>query len=846
VRRGTSHNLSADIDFMGNNIFIGAYGDGARPIIQGRRITIRRSNAVVRDLDTREIRFGTWGDFMNTVGIVVFNTRLSGGSENVFFGRNVTIIGVEVLNKPKNGIFFQQRDRSVDNKIEVGYSYIHNVNQMWLPDGQPQTIASGDGLMFNPFRGNYHYHNNIIDRSGTGNKFCIIGNPGDSNGGMVRGLIENNYLYAPHNYPSGGNGLYFGNVDNATTSAHHHAVVRNNVIIGTKYNANGSENWTKNGIFTNSARLTVYGNFFMDLLTAINAGNGAFGTNVFHNNTFVSPRGSERHINGRVHHIFNNILPSTNYTKAASSEGNNLFLSNAKAADVFVNPTAGDYRLKNGSPAIDKGRWETWMEKQWTRDLLGTGVPQNNTIDIGAFQFAGGTTQTSQFDVIFNIRNSQNQVINNATVTFAGITNAGGSYSFKVAPGTYSYTVAAPGYQNVTHNNVAVNGNMTLNVNMNATGHALTLSAAPQAGGSVTGAGTFSNGQTVTATATPATGYSFVNWTENGNVVSTQATFTFTITAPRNLTANFSQGNHTVTVNASPTAGGTVSGGGSFSNGKTATLKAAPNRNYVFTQWTRNGQVVSTDSEFTVQVTESMTFSAHFIASVTVAEIKAVVMPSGYGFVSGAGLYSKDETAVLTAWPLDNSITFAGWHENGKLISKDPQIEIVASSNRTLVALFDETLSKVDIKARIRKNLYTDAAVITGTGSYSKGETVTLSVAVPEELVFEGWVNQNGQIVSRQNPYEFEATSSVELEALLNKEEAAAIMAFPNPSNGLFRLNIESEADMEIYNTQGSLVMRRFYQGGNQPVDVRELPAGVYIVQVKTSMQLLSLKIVIR
>ena len=40
-------------------------------------------------------------------------------------------------------------------------------------------------------------------------------------------------------------------------------------------------------------------------------------------------------------------------------------------------------------------------------------------------------------------------------------------------------------------------------------------------------------------TATPKEPYHFVNWTENGTVVSTEASYTFTVTGDRRLTASF-------------------------------------------------------------------------------------------------------------------------------------------------------------------------------------------------------------------------------------------------------------------------------------------------------------------
>ena len=61
----------------------------------------------------------------------------------------------------------------------------------------------------------------------------------------------------------------------------------------------------------------------------------------------------------------------------------------------------------------------------------------------------------------------------------------------------------------------------------------------PAEGGTVTGSGTYEQGQSCTLTATPNVGYTFTNWTEDGEVVSTDAIYTFTVNADRNLVANF-------------------------------------------------------------------------------------------------------------------------------------------------------------------------------------------------------------------------------------------------------------------------------------------------------------------
>ncbi|MFN2395729.1 MAG: choice-of-anchor J domain-containing protein [Bacteroidales bacterium] len=61
----------------------------------------------------------------------------------------------------------------------------------------------------------------------------------------------------------------------------------------------------------------------------------------------------------------------------------------------------------------------------------------------------------------------------------------------------------------------------------------------PVQSGTTSGTGTYNYGSVATLTATPGEGYRFVNWTENGNVASTQETYSFSVLRNRDLTANF-------------------------------------------------------------------------------------------------------------------------------------------------------------------------------------------------------------------------------------------------------------------------------------------------------------------
>ncbi len=69
--------------------------------------------------------------------------------------------------------------------------------------------------------------------------------------------------------------------------------------------------------------------------------------------------------------------------------------------------------------------------------------------------------------------------------------------------------------------------------------YTVTASSNPPNYGTTSGVGTYSAGTQITVSAQPIMGYSFVNWTENSNEVSTNINYTFKLNGDRNLVANF-------------------------------------------------------------------------------------------------------------------------------------------------------------------------------------------------------------------------------------------------------------------------------------------------------------------
>jgi hypothetical protein len=122
------------------------------------------------------------------------------------------------------------------------------------------------------------------------------------------------------------------------------------------------------------------------------------------------------------------------------------------------------------------------------------------------------------------------------------------------------------------------------------------VAANPAGAGSVSGGGSFDRGSSVTVTAAANSGYTFVNWTENGAVQSGSASYNFTLAANRNLVANFTANPILCTVAARAGANGNISPGApqTVVSGGSVTFTATPAGNYVVQEWLVNGREVQT------------------------------------------------------------------------------------------------------------------------------------------------------------------------------------------------------------------------------------------------------------
>ena len=118
-----------------------------------------------------------------------------------------------------------------------------------------------------------------------------------------------------------------------------------------------------------------------------------------------------------------------------------------------------------------------------------------------------------------------------------------------------------------------------------------------------------------TVTATANEGYEFVAWMVGNDTVSTEATYTFTVTASISLVAVFAETTveeelFLVTGLANDDAMGYVLGGGYYAAGATATLTAQANQGYRFVRWDDGNTTPYREITVTADVTVTAIFEA--------------------------------------------------------------------------------------------------------------------------------------------------------------------------------------------------------------------------------------------
>jgi hypothetical protein len=201
---------------------------------------------------------------------------------------------------------------------------------------------------------------------------------------------------------------------------------------------------------------------------------------------------------------------------------------------------------------------------------------------------------------------------------------------------------------------------------------------------------------------------------------------------------------YTLTVNTDPSSLGTVTGGGTYTQGSSAsfsvtqnTVQVSPNTRYVFSHWTGDYSGVGTSGTVTVNNAMKVTavYQLQYYLSVN-AQPQTAPTPQG------ANWYNAGDTATLQnggqtiPTGSGSQLMFQGWSVDGGAPQSGSALNVIMNSPHSVTELYTQ---------QYYLNVQSDQGSTTGTGWYNAGTTAQFYAATPisssygVSIVFNGW-----------------------------------------------------------------------------------------------------------
>ena len=362
----------------------------------------------------------------------------------------------------------------------------------------------------------------------------------------------------------------------------------------------------------------------------------------------------------------------------------------------------------------------------------------SNTENPRSFTVTGNATYTAYFQAVTYTISAVPDDNTHGSVTGGGSYAYGATATLTATPSTgYEFTQWNDG-NTQNPRNVTVSGNATYTAQFSAINYTITAVPDDNSHGSVTGGGTYAYGATATLTATAAEHYQFAQWSD-GNTDNPR---NVTVSGNATYTAQFNAINYTITAVPDNNSHGSVTGGGTYAYGTTATLTATPATGYEFTQWSDG----SHENPHTVTVTGNATYTASFATETYTITVNA----QANGTATGGGHYTYGSTATLTA-NANEGYHFTQWNDGN---TQNPRT-VNVTGNATYTAYFEINSYTITITSANNAQGST-----TGSGTYTHGQTVTATAIPATGYMFDHWSNSTSN-----NPYQFTATENMTLVA---------------------------------------------------------------------------------
>jgi len=409
------------------------------------------------------------------------------------------------------------------------------------------------------------------------------------------------------------------------------------------------------------------------------------------------------------------------------------------------------------------------------------------------------------------------------------------------------------------------------------------------AGSNVSGGGAYNIGVMATVNANAASGCKFVNWTDNGIVVSSANPYTFSVVEDRQLVSNFSQFVDTSCVLPWVNPGITVNNTNEnisygpidiscIPNGVAISINlegvGTDNSDYCRVYYTVDGgeqqilkelngplakQTFSVSGvkgervEIIVNASTNNSTGFYYITSIGVKSIAPnyfLTTSSNsiyFGSVTGDGAYNfgKSITVLASAFPC---YKFDYWTENDAVVSTDSNYTFTLIEDRSLKANFSTKTFTVTADP-------IEGGLVSGDVSYICGGVITVLATPNPNFKFAGWT-ANNEVISLEPLETINIESDFQVKAkfdFINSIKGLSIndiIIYPNPASSKLYIdfaNAETRKEIRIFNSLGQLAFIIKNQKDNVQIDVPSLKQkGVVTVQVISDLSVLNQKVFLK
>ncbi len=258
------------------------------------------------------------------------------------------------------------------------------------------------------------------------------------------------------------------------------------------------------------------------------------------------------------------------------------------------------------------------------------------------------------------------------------------------------------------------------------------------------------------------------------NISSDESASTITVIATSNqdpsksdaATVSLTSVDHVISISVDPVGSGATAGAGAVHNGCNTGITASPNNNYRFIGWYENGNIISTDKQYTlINVTNDHNLIAKFERMT--CYVKTNVNNTDGGTVTGSSSVNYNGNYTITA-KAKTGYYFEAFVENNHILSTSSSLQLNnIISDRNITAIFKKNKYTVNVSVNP-----SDTGKYEGAGNYEKDSTVRLRASAYDGYVFTGWTI-NGQIVSKDTTYEINRINNdINIVANFMKKEA--------------------------------------------------------------------------